>query len=126
MKINQKIMFEAYWKLNLTKLNSLQMKTWKPITLALLQNEIDNGVQKMTTDQLILWKNISIEPKKWLEVEYGNEGGGFWVVAVKGNEIVYYNDIEEGFNVSTFTKVGLIDAYQSEQDELQWALNKLK
>lgn len=101
------------------------MKTWEPISLTSLQKEILNGVQKMTTNQLILWKNISIEPKKWIEAEYGNEGGGFWVVAIKGNEIIYYNDIEEGFNVSTFTKIGLIDSYQSEQDEIQWALNKL-
>lgn len=80
----------------------------------------------MSQDQLSLWSQISIKPQKWSEHEYGSEGGGFWVVAINQNDVIWYNDIEEGFNISPFSKLGTIDKYGAEQDELQWTLNKLK
>ncbi|WP_435522465.1 hypothetical protein [Chryseobacterium indoltheticum] len=39
---------------------------------------------------------------------------------------MYYNDIEEGFNISEFEKDGEIKEYGAEQDELQIALIKLR
>ncbi|MEQ8546266.1 MAG: hypothetical protein RIC03_00055 [Cyclobacteriaceae bacterium] len=102
------------------------MTAWKAITLLELQKQIKNGVDLMTHQQLRIWNQISVQPKKWIEVEYGNNGGGFWVVAIDQDEVVWYNDIEEGFNLSTFAKYGYIDEYGAEQDELQWTMNKLK
>lgn len=80
----------------------------------------------MTDNQLVIWNEITTKPKKWTEEEYGKEGGGFWVIAIDGNEVIWYNDIEEGFNISNFTAEGEIDEYGAELDELQWAINKLK
>lgn len=48
----------------------------------------------------------------------GKEGGGFWVVGLAGNRALYYNDIEEGFNLSMFSKFGFLDEYYSNQIEL--------
>lgn len=28
---------------------------------------------------------------------YGDEGNGFWVVAIYGKNIIWYNDIEDGY-----------------------------
>jgi hypothetical protein len=102
------------------------MSDWKPISLSDLNIEIENGVKLMTKNQLELWKEISIRPEKWIEEQYGTFGGGFWVVAVYGNYATWYNDIEEGFNISSFSEYGKLDDYGAEQDELQWTINKLK
>jgi len=102
------------------------MTAWKPITLLELQKQIENGVSKMTEQQIRMWEQIAVQPEKWHEIEYGNEGGGFWTVAVDGNQVVWYNDIEQGFNISIFSQYGYIDEYGAEQDELHWTMNKLK
>ena len=99
---------------------------WMPITLSELQELIDLGVSKMTSEQINMWNEISVVPEKWQEISYGQEGDGFWVVAICEDEIIWYNDIEEGFNISKFSVIGKIDDYGAEQDELQWTMNKLK
>ena len=101
------------------------MSNWKPISLIELQKEIKRGINLMTQVQLESWNKISIKPMKWEESEFGDEGGGFWVVAIIGNEIIWYNDIEEGFNISDFKVEGKIEEYFAEQDELHWTVNKL-
>lgn len=55
----------------------------------------------------------------------GEEGGGFWVVAILGKSVVYYNDIEEGYNFSSFTNYGEIDNYRCSQMELYEMIESL-
>lgn len=102
------------------------MNGWKPISINELNTEIENGLKQMKQDQFDYWQKISIKPEKWIEQEFGKEGGGFWVVAIIGELAVWYNDIEEGFNISTFSTYGEISEYKAEQDELHWTINKLK
>ncbi|ASZ14769.1 hypothetical protein CK934_02150 [Chitinophaga sp. MD30] len=71
------------------------------------------------------WLTIKIDPAKWEEEEYGAEGNGFWVVALIGNRVIWYNDIEEGFNISTYKKYGTIAEYWCNQDKLYIAINSL-
>ncbi|MBE9597876.1 hypothetical protein [Pedobacter sp. MC2016-24] len=78
------------------------------------------GRIKLEGEPLKFWNLIKIAPQKWQEKEYGNEGGEFWVVAIFGNAVVFYNDIEEGFNVSTCQTYGYISEYWCEQSELDW------
>jgi hypothetical protein len=54
-------------------------------------------------------------------------GGGFWVIAVIRDKVLWYNDIEGGFNVSRFDRYGTIpsDEYRSNQDTLTLALREL-
>lgn len=62
---------------------------------------------------------------KWNEKEYGTEGGGFWIIAIFSRKVIWYNDIEEGFNISEFEKLGEISEYGCELEEFSWAFNKL-
>lgn len=52
----------------------------------------------------------------------GGDGGGFWVIAIIEKFILWYNDIEEGFNTSSFTQEGTIGQYWCNQDTLHIAL----
>jgi hypothetical protein len=46
-------------------------------------------------------------------------------VALIGNNVIWYNDIEHGFNRSRFHKYGQIEGYWCNQDELEWTIQNL-
>jgi len=62
--------------------------TWTPISREDLEGLIQSGQGAMNEDLLRFWSLIKIEPVKWQETRYGNEGGGFWVVAIIGNHVL--------------------------------------
>ncbi|HWE71535.1 MAG TPA: hypothetical protein VG328_00125, partial [Stellaceae bacterium] len=92
---------------------------WKPISEADLWDKINLAETKMSVAQRRFWNAIRILPEKWAQHPYGDEGGGFWVVAIIGRVTIWFNDIEGGFNRSTYRRYGLIEEYFSNQDELE-------
>jgi hypothetical protein len=52
-------------------------------------------------------------------------GGGFWVVAIMGERVVWFNDIEEGFNLSRYNEPGVIAEYWCNQDELNHTMSAM-
>lgn len=95
---------------------------WTPISLEEL-NEIMLAHQAQMNDkELGLWELIKIEPQKWSEEEYGVEGGGFWAVGIFGKSVLWYNDIEGGFNISSHSSPGKIGEYACSQNELYFTI----
>ena len=94
------------------------MIDWAPIRLRELRRRIAQGESRMTGADRRLWNAMRIEPQKWRQHPYGDAGGGFWVVALIGRTVLWYNDIEDGFNRSCFTEYGTIDDYWRNTDEL--------
>ncbi len=101
------------------------MKKWTPISEIELLEEILNKETELSGELWNFWELIRIEPQKWHEPEFGNEGNGFWVVAICGRKVIWYNDIEEGFNISNYNKFGEIEGYYCNQDEISWAVIRL-
>lgn len=101
------------------------MSTWQPIPKEALFGRIEQGESRMTPGQLRLWTAVRVEPQKWKQDPYGREGNGFWVVGVIGQTVIWYNDIEEGFNRSRYSAHGIIDDYWCNQDELEVAIDYL-
>lgn len=79
----------------------------------------------MNSTQEQLWEAVRITPEKWIQVPYGEVGNGFWAVGVLGKRVLWYNDIEDGFNYSTYTRYGIIDEYWCNQDELEHTVQRL-
>src|ERR1700675_4644614 len=73
---------------------------WSPISLNALKESITESLAVMEPTHRRLWELIRIEPVKWQLHPYGDGGGGFWAVGIFGQEVLWYNDIEEGFNIS--------------------------
>jgi hypothetical protein len=88
---------------------------------------VNESRSRMTFPERRFWDAISILPEKWQQHPYGDVGGGFWVVAVIGSQVVWYNDIEEGFNRSTYRVFGKIhdDEYWCNQDDLEMQVRQL-
>ncbi len=73
----------------------------------------------MTIQQKRLWELIKVIPVKWIQEPWGNEGKGFWVVAIIGKSVIWFNDIEDGFNRSEYSEFGKINDYWCNQDDLE-------
>ncbi len=98
------------------------MMNWQPISEAQIWDEVNNSYERMSLPQRRLWEVIKIEPVKWAQSPYGDEGDGFWVVAIFGQTVIWYNDIEEGFNRSSYLISGRINEYFCNQDYLEWTI----
>lgn len=98
---------------------------WPPISIDKIELLILQAELTMDYKALNLWNIIKVTPHKWQEKSFGDDSGGFWVVALFGNQIIYYNDIEEGFNISSFVIYGVIDQYDCNQSELTSPINYL-
>ena len=96
---------------------------WKPLSENKLMDMIDEAELFMSPGCRKFWDYIKINPQKWSLSPWGDEGGGFWVVAVIGNTCTYYNDIEDGFNFSSYKTFGQIDDYYCNQSDLLPAIN---
>lgn len=100
---------------------------WTPIDREKLQHRIERGLEAGGDEVRAYFAQIAREPVKWQLHPWGDLGGGFWIVAVLGDRVVWFNDIEDGFNISTFATEGAIpaDEYGCDQEELHWTLRKL-
>jgi hypothetical protein len=101
--------------------------TWTPISLPELESLVTSDLAECSEELRALFARVRIEPTKWRQRPWGNEGGGFWAVAVHRDRVLWYNDIECGFNVSRFADWGEIPdrEYWCNQDKLPWALPRL-
>ena len=99
--------------------------TWTPIPIEEIYDLILETEKELNGDLLNFWELTKIYPEKWNEDTYGKEGGGFWVVGLIGRKVIYYNDIEEGFNISNYKTYGTIDNYFCNQDKLIWTVGRL-
>ena len=101
------------------------MVDWEPITEAALRARVAQGEARMSASQRRLWQAVQITPEKWQQHPNGDPGTGFWIVAVVGRTVIWYNDIEEGFNRSRYSAYGTIDDYWCNQDELERTMQYL-
>lgn len=101
------------------------MPDWRAISREALLKRVAQGVARMSPDQLRLWNVIRIEAQKWQQEPYGREGNGFWVVALIGKTVIWYNDLEDGFNRSRYSSYGVIDDYWCNHDELEVTVSYL-
>jgi hypothetical protein len=99
---------------------------WTPIDLEPLYDRINHGHAVMNETTGRLWNAIRVEPEKWQLHPWGDMGGGFWVVGVIGRYALWFNDIEDGFNISRYDKAGVLLEYCCDQDELDCAVGALQ
>lgn len=98
---------------------------WRPTSESEIWDMINQAFERMTLEQRRVWDVIKILPQKWSQDPYGDEGGGFWVVAVIGETVIWFNDIEDGFNRSSFNVFGKINEYFCNQDNLEWQVQNV-
>jgi hypothetical protein len=101
------------------------MTDWEPVGEQALLDRVSQGIAAMSQASRRLWKAVQITPEKWQQHPYGDAGGGFWVVGLIGCTVIWFNDIEDGFNRSVYTTYGVIDDYWCNDDELNITIEYL-
>ncbi len=95
---------------------------WKPAGVEEVKNIVTADLADCDEEQLAMFRRYAVEPHVTPILRYG-EMETVVVVARKGEEVIYWEDIEEGFNVSPIAKDGRILEHWCNQDELRHALN---
>jgi hypothetical protein len=98
------------------------MEEWRPATIEEVQRIVEQDLKTCDAEQVRAFKQYAIEPYIASIFRYGKEEGVV-VVARKGDEAIYWEDVEEGFNVSPVDSEGNIIEHWCNQDELGFALN---
>ena len=101
---------------------------WNSISLETLNKKILAGETALKSDiygkeLFVFWSHIKTQPEKWNDEDgYSEEGNGFYIVAISGRRVIWYNDIEDGFNISFYNEYGIIRDYMCEQYGLNHAV----
>ena len=100
------------------------MDNWINFPKKDLELEIYFSEQNMEDETLLFWNEIKISPEIWKCNDVIEDN--FWVVALCENYLIWYNDIEEGFDISRFKIKGEILEYGASHNELNFAVIELK
>jgi hypothetical protein len=100
---------------------------WQPISEEQILELINSARSRMNPLERRFWDAIAIQSEKWQQSPYGTMGNGFWAVAIIGKIVVWFNDIEDGFNRSTYSQYGTIpeDEYWCNQDDLELQVKQI-
>ena len=95
---------------------------WKPTSAEEVRKIVERELANCDREQLAIFRRFAVEPYLAPILRYG-EMDNVVVVARKGEEVIYWEDVEEGFNVSPTGEGGRILEHLCNQDELRHALN---
>lgn len=94
---------------------------WHPATVDEVKKIVRDDLAECDEEQLLAFKKYA-EPYVAPILRYGQMDCAV-VVAQRGNEVIYWEDVEEGFNLSPISPDGRIIEHWCNQDELRFALN---
>lgn len=98
------------------------MEQWRPATVEEVKQIVHQDLKTFDDAQLAAFEKYSVKPYIAPIVRYGRNETVV-VVARKQDQVIYWEDIEEGFNVSPINVEGKILEHWCNQDELAFALN---
>jgi hypothetical protein len=96
---------------------------WNPATIDQVRQIVLRSLSVCDAEQLEAFHKHAVECSAAPIVRYGNREKVI-VVARKNNEVIFWEDVEEGFNVSPVDAEGTILEHRCNQDELGLALNR--
>lgn len=100
------------------------MNEWRPATESDVQNIMIEDQRLFTDEQRELFDKYSVSLER-VQIRRFNKLENAFIVAKKGPSVLYYEDVEEGFNVSHRLIKGIIEDSGCEQDTLGIGLLKL-
>lgn len=96
---------------------------WKPATVEAVKEKVQKDLAACGAEQKAIFHRYFVAPQTAPILRYGRIETVV-VVARRGNEVVYWEDVEEGFNTSPVNDEGTIAEHWCNQDTLGIALNR--
>jgi hypothetical protein len=97
---------------------------WKPATIDDVKAILSAELKSCDAQQIEIFRRYSVEPFRAVITRYGKIESVV-VVAKKSDEVIYWEDVEEGFNISPTGPQGEVLEHWCNQDDLAVALNRL-
>jgi hypothetical protein len=97
---------------------------WNPITRKELTTLLASEEARLDEESANLFKQIRVIPYA-VPIHRGSKIESVFVVAKKGQNILFYEDVEEGFEWSSLNSSGQIESYFCNQWELSLALKQV-
>ena len=95
---------------------------WKPARIEEVKNIVETDLANCDDEQLAIFRQYAVEAYAAPILRYGAMDAVV-IVARRGNEVIYWEDVEEGFNIAPIAEDGRILVHWCNQDELKHALN---
>jgi hypothetical protein len=96
--------------------------TWRPATMEEVLSIVEQDLADCDNSQKSVFDQFRVKPY-FAKIARNNQLEQVVVVARKNNEVIYWEDVEEGFNISPITADQHISEPGANQDELRLALN---
>lgn len=97
------------------------MAKWEPITADELRSLINEQLRECDERRRAIFERYQLSLRAAPLRRYGKLESAF-IVAQRGDEVMYYEDVEDGFNFSPLTPTGEIAEHWCNQDPLKYAL----
>ena len=98
--------------------------SWKPATIDEVKGILKAHLQGCSPEQIAIFRRYSVEPRFAPIIRY-EIPERVVVVAQKSDEVIYWEDVEKGFNVSSVGPDGDVLEHWCNQDDLGIALARL-
>jgi hypothetical protein len=95
---------------------------WEPATVEAVEEILEADLAECDDEQVATFRRYAVAPYRAPILRYGKMESVV-VVARKGDEVIYWEDVEQGFNISPVASDGRILEHWCNQDELRYALN---
>ncbi len=95
---------------------------WRPATIEDVRQIVLDDLANCNKRQTSVFETYRVEPHLAPIVRSGNVEHVV-VVAQRGNQVIYWDDVEEGFDVSPVGDDGKIREHDCSQNDLRLALN---
>jgi hypothetical protein len=94
----------------------------QPATIEDVNKIVAKDLRDCDAEQLAAFDKYRVDPFSAPIIRYG-QMESVVVVARNGDEVIYWEDAEDGFNISPIGPNGLVLEHWCNQDELRFALN---
>ena len=103
------------------KFENEQME-WKPASIETVERIVQADLGECDREQVSVFERYALPPYPAPIIRYG-KAETVIVVARRREEVIYWEDVEDGFNVSPIAPDGRILEHSYNQDDLGLALN---
>ena len=98
-------------------------RSWRPATLEEVEHIVQTNLLSCNSAEKEAFRRFAVEAYQAPLVRFG-QLEFVVVVARRGNEVIYWEDVEEGFNVSATDSDGVVMEHCCNQDDLQLAIRR--
>ena len=98
---------------------------WVSITKIELEKEIESQCSNLDSEELNFFNKIRV-PLEPVEINRWGKLETVFIVAKLGTTIIFYEDVEEGFEITKLNEQGVISEYGASQYTIQHVTNQLR